>query len=207
VVEYNITDSPFTLTYSKNFVLDTGGHRRGVASFESGGVTTLIFVGNNATFQNKFATVNPANVSTGTTINSLTDLYYTNNFGPSRPPCGAQNNVIGLVVTNTTPRKMIALQSCPGSPINHYLTQFNYSNGVIDDYINITSYYSSSPLSLSYYNGNYYILYSDETLLAIQAGNSSNYSIVGTLPIPYQGANSPWPSLGVIYNEVDQNLF
>jgi hypothetical protein len=88
------------------------------------------------------------------------------------------------------------------------LTQYNYSNGVIDNYIDITSWYTTSgPKDISYYNGKYYLLYSDSTLISIEPGNTSNYSFVASLPSPYLGVNEVPKSLSVIFSEIDQNLF
>jgi hypothetical protein len=138
----------------------------------------------------------------------MTDLYYTSNSNPNKPPCGSQTQIYGITVTNTSPRKIISINACPGSPTSYYLTQYNYSNGVIDNYIDITSWYTTSgPKDISYYNGKYYLLYSDGTLISIEPGNPSNYSFVASLPAPYLGVNEVPKSLSVIFSEIDQNLF
>ena len=52
------------------------------------------------------------------------------------------------------------------------------------------------------------MLYFDGVLLSVQAGNPSNYEVVGTLPIPpQQGVIDPSQAITSISSLVNLNLF
>jgi hypothetical protein len=212
IAEYSLTNCPFSINLVKQFTYGTPRMNFGFASFIESGVEKLVFMGNNSFFPTSFYEVNAtatANNGTavGTTLFSSFGDFQTsaNPFGVyPNPCCCGKLTIYDFTVTNTSPRKIIAVGTCEGT---NYLLQYNYTNGNVDGMVNIQSYLSARPNGIFYHSGYYYVIDVDGLVVRVEAGNSSNISIYDDLTVPSFAISQFGLGFTVVYDCINQNLF